>query len=153
MSSKEYREKHREELREKAREYYAKHKEEIRIKDKIRYKKERTRRLKTAKENVARRREEVRQYQKEYRAKHRQELSAYSRAIWQNRKSKYGGAHHALNHAIASGAIRKQPCEICGEIEVEAHHDDYNKPLVVRWLCERCHSEWHKNNKPKYVGE
>ena len=27
------------------------------------------------------------------------------------------------------------PCKVCGYDRVVAHHDDYNKSLIVRWLC------------------
>lgn len=37
-------------------------------------------------------------------------------------------------------------CEICKKtgVRLHAHHDDYDKPLVVRHLCTQCHSNWHK---------
>ncbi len=48
---------------------------------------------------------------------------------------------------IKSGRLTKLPCEICKVVEnVEAHHDDYTKPLDIRWLCRKHHREHHKNN-------
>lgn len=41
--------------------------------------------------------------------------------------------------AIQSGELVRQPCEKCGAAKVEAHHDDYSKPLAVRWLCRLHH--------------
>lgn len=46
------------------------------------------------------------------------------------------------------GFLIKQPCEVCNtENDVQAHHDDYTKPLDVRWLCRKHHNEHHNNNK------
>lgn len=46
---------------------------------------------------------------------------------------------------VKRGQIHKQPCEICGIDKVEAHHDDYDKPLQVRWFCRKHHLEYHNN--------
>lgn len=47
--------------------------------------------------------------------------------------------------AIRSGKLIKQPCEVCGtDVKIEAHHDDYMKPLDVRWLCRFHHQEHHR---------
>ena len=58
--------------------------------------------------------------------------------------------------AISKGVLIPEPCEVCGifgkdekgKRMVHAHHDNYNKPLEVRWLCQKHHMEWHKNNQP-----
>lgn len=57
-------------------------------------------------------------------------------------------AHDAISNAIRDGRIVRQPCEVCSEPKAQAHHDDYSKPLDVRWLCTKHHAEWHKHNKP-----
>lgn len=57
-------------------------------------------------------------------------------------------ARKALNHAVGAGRIARQPCEQCNAPKAEAHHDDYSKPLSVRWLCPRCHSQLHKQKHP-----
>jgi hypothetical protein len=49
-------------------------------------------------------------------------------------------AHQKLAYAIRTGKLAPQPCEVCGA-KAEGHHDDYAKPLDVRWLCFRCHRE------------
>ena len=58
-------------------------------------------------------------------------------------------AHIATGNAIRDGKLTRQPCEVCGEVKAQAHHDDYSKPLDVRWLCSTHHAEWHKYNAPK----
>lgn len=73
-----------------------------------------------------------------------------------------GGTHHdkrswnLTEKAILRGKLIPKPCENCGangvfkdgRNEVQAHHDNYNKPLDVRWLCQKCHHNWHKTNTP-----
>lgn len=54
-------------------------------------------------------------------------------------------ARMAVNHAIENGRLTKLECEVgvgCRG-RIEAHHDDYNKPLDVRWLCKKHHGEVH----------
>ncbi len=50
-------------------------------------------------------------------------------------------------HAILSGALIKQPCEVCGEEKVHAHHLSYDNHLNVKWLCPKHHGEWHAENE------
>lgn len=57
-------------------------------------------------------------------------------------------ARSVARQAWLSGKIDKKPCEICGGKNVQAHHNDYNKPLEVRWLCTKHHREWHMKNEP-----
>lgn len=59
-------------------------------------------------------------------------------------------AHIKCGNAIRDGRLIRQPCEACGEAKSQAHHDDYSKPLNVRWLCTKHHAEWHRHNNPIY---
>lgn len=52
-------------------------------------------------------------------------------------------AARMTTEAIRNGTLVRQPCEKCGDEKVEAHHDDYSKPLEVRWLCRKHHLEHH----------
>jgi hypothetical protein len=47
------------------------------------------------------------------------------------------------NVAVRRGKLKREPCERCGGLNAEKHHDDYSKPLEVRWLCRECHMEHH----------
>jgi len=61
-------------------------------------------------------------------------------------KDKAEGKRRARAHIInriQRGTLTRQPCEICGEPNAQAHHDDYSKPLEVRWLCSKHHAEVH----------
>jgi hypothetical protein len=57
-------------------------------------------------------------------------------------------AHQAVSNAVRDGRLIRQPCEVCGAEKTQAHHDDYSKPLDVRWLCTKHHAEWHRHNTP-----
>ena len=47
--------------------------------------------------------------------------------------------------AIKKGTIKKEACKNCGSLtDLMAHHEDYNKPLEVIWLCRTCHILEHK---------
>ncbi|WP_265502778.1 hypothetical protein [Paracoccus beibuensis] len=52
-------------------------------------------------------------------------------------------AHLAVHKALVSGRLQKQSCEVCGAETVDAHHDRYDEPLNVRWLCRRHHVMLH----------
>jgi hypothetical protein len=67
---------------------------------------------------------------RERRPKH-SELSAMAK--------KKANARSYLNVFIRRGKIKKLPCEICGDPETKAKHDDYDKPLEARWLCSKHH--------------
>jgi len=50
-------------------------------------------------------------------------------------------ARYFLRNAVQRGLIVKGNCEVCGTEDVESHHDDYSKPLEVRWFCHQHHCE------------
>jgi ribosomal protein S27AE len=52
-------------------------------------------------------------------------------------------ARQRVRHALNRGSLVRKPCELCGSATTEAHHEDYQKPLDVRWLCRRCHGFIH----------
>jgi predicted DNA-binding protein YlxM (UPF0122 family) len=57
-------------------------------------------------------------------------------------------AEQLARRAIKKGILIRKSCEVCGDTQTQAHHDNYNNPLDVRWLCQKHHFEWHQNNKP-----
>ena len=54
-------------------------------------------------------------------------------------------ARDIVAHAIQDERLVRCICEVCGNPNTQAHHDDYSKPLEVRWLCVKHHREFHKN--------
>lgn len=53
-------------------------------------------------------------------------------------------AHRKLSNAIRGGRVLKKPCEICGEMDSQGHHEDYSRPLDVVWLCALHHALRHR---------
>ena len=53
-------------------------------------------------------------------------------------------AQNILHAAVRYGKIKKQNCQECGSPNTDGHHDDYSRPLEVRWLCRNCHMKLHR---------
>jgi len=59
-------------------------------------------------------------------------------------------ARDIVRRALKNGELVRQPCELCGSTaNINAHHDNYSKPLAVRWLCRGCHMKEHSRIKKK----
>lgn len=54
-------------------------------------------------------------------------------------------ARTRASQEVRRGNITRRPCEVCGERVAEKHHDNYQSPLEVRWLCRKHHLEFHRN--------
>lgn len=77
-----------------------------------------------------------------HRQRHPDRLRARQRAYREANREKIR-ARAAVARAVARGDLERQPCETCGA-RAEAHHDDYSRPLDVRWLCPIHHAEHHR---------
>lgn len=58
-------------------------------------------------------------------------------------------ARNKVKHLCRVGKMQRGDCEYCGKPNAEAHHEDYSRPLDVRWLCRQCHSLEHKRTAAK----
>ena len=65
----------------------------------------------------------------------------YNKKYRENNK-KMAKAHGIFKQAIVDKTIIRGNCVICGSPNALGHHDDYNKPLDVIWLCPKHHSSF-----------
>jgi hypothetical protein len=104
-------------------------------------------------------------YCREYRRSHRGAINASNRAYrkenpaatreglrkWREKNQHKHRAHWTVSAAIASGKLKRLACEVCGSENSHAHHEDYAKPLEVRWLCPLHHSKVHQGRLEQRV--
>ena len=107
--------------------------------------------------NIDNRKKRLRKYHKE----HREELRRYSKEYYKlnrveirDRIRQYKidnpeavKAHGLVDTAIRSAKIIPCKCENCGSRDAAAHHEDYSKPLDIKWLCKSCHQILHRSNQ------
>lgn len=111
--------------------------------------------------------EEYKEYMRKYYRENRDEALEKAREYSQTERGKevrklinknyfssdYGKRVHrarkAVQRALKSGKlVRPKYCSECGEEAfIEAHHEDYNKPLEIIWLCKQCHENIHHLNE------
>ena len=58
-----------------------------------------------------------------------------------------------VRKAIRRGLLKRpNKCSMCGkESRTHGHHNDYNSPLDVLWLCASCHKKIHLSKDSKYT--
>jgi len=113
-----------------------------------------------------------REKDKKYYIKHKESIKEYKKKWWLGRKKinyiKYdekfykiyfvlfGDVHNDIisikiksitrnrtHYLIRKGKIKKELCCICGKV-AQIHHNDYNNPYNITWLCKKHHIELHK---------
>lgn len=89
-------------------------------------------------------RERIREYDKKRTSDHnRLQWRKEYRKLYRQRAIIKIKAHMIVYRMVKNGTLKKQPCEICGGLNSEAHHADYTKPEIVRWFCFKHHRETH----------
>lgn len=106
--------------------------EKVRAADRARYYREPEKRMQVAREWHEANPERVREHQRR----------------WVEKNPEKRRVHGVVQNAIRTGKLVKGPCERavdggCSK-RIHAHHDDYSKPLEVRWLCSAHHAATHR---------
>ncbi|KKL95512.1 hypothetical protein LCGC14_1853870 [marine sediment metagenome] len=87
--------------------------------------------------------EELLARRRAHRKQHPAERKAWSKRYHEEHPQQ-AAAGCKVHAALANGVLCRKPCESCGDDEqIIAHHDDYLRPLAVRWLCRTCHTHLH----------
>ena len=79
-------------------------------------------------------------------------LTAANLRAYREKNPEKNKARQKVSYALKSGKLTKAPCVICGSEKAHAHHDNYDRPLDVTWLCAVHHKERHKSLGWGYVG-
>ena len=95
--------------------------------------------------------EKVRAYDRERgKIPERIKANTENNRAWREEDKRRSRAHHAVSYAIRRGLLDRLPCIRCGDEKSLAHHEDYDKPLEVMWLCQPCHKQRHKELKEMF---
>lgn len=131
----------------------ARRKEHKRLLDKAWREKNRERKAASDKRYASEHKQTVRANQRRWAERNRDQIllarKAYNRTparaevakrYYENNKHK-SAARRKANRAVKKGIlINPGKCENCPSTgPLQKHHDDYSKPLEVRWLCVPCH--------------
>lgn len=98
------------------------------------------------KKDVIENRKDKIEYYREYDIRRGSRKTSEDTKKYREQNPKKYAAHIKVGNALRDGKLFKQPCEVCGDVNVHGHHCDYDKSLEVMWLCAEHHSQWHSEN-------
>ena len=88
--------------------------------------------------------ESIKEYQKVWQKNNKIKVAKYQKTYRAKNRQKFN-ARMLLYKYVAKGKIIRGRCAICNSGKsIEAHHEDYSKPLEVVWLCKIHHNEIHR---------
>ena len=113
------------------------------------YNKNKERKKKQAIDNYYDNHEKRKKQKRDWAERNKEKLSEYRKRyapLYRKRKQSEQKARWTLGNAIRNGKIKRpNKCSICGKNGlIHAHHDNYNKPLEVVWVCHQCHFKKHR---------
>ena len=118
------------------------------------YKENKERLLKQNKEYKIKNKVKVRGWRKKWKKNNPEKLKEGRKRYIEGYKKRYPEKIKAENEANRKIKIpRGKLCEDCNKnLAVEKHHEDYNKPLEVNFLCWECHNRRTNgtNEKPLF---
>ncbi|KKL58909.1 hypothetical protein LCGC14_2220660, partial [marine sediment metagenome] len=88
-------------------------------------------------------RERMKEYRRRYRRRHPDRVNEANRRTWNGFAPERRQAYQAVRNALRRGEIKQEPCEVCGDKNSHAHHDNYTRPLEIVWFCRIHHAERH----------
>lgn len=148
----EYREKTKVKRKEYDRKYCIKNKEKKKEQKRLYYQKHKEKIKKRSKRQREQNREYFKEYNKKYRQDNKKDLGKYTKKAVKEYREKYPERYFAMgevSHALKKRTIKKGKCFLkdntCGGT-IDAHHQDYSKPLGVVWLCRSHHKRLHSGS-------
>lgn len=81
---------------------------------------------------------------KEYMKKYHKVKSRWERMSAEAKQKE--NVRRRCRERLESKGYHKGACAVCGDKKTEIHHNDYNKPHDIVWLCRKHHAEWHYTN-------
>ncbi len=88
--------------------------------------------------------EKLAEYQRQYRKNNPEKVKAINKKS-RDKDLRKLRARQRVRMRVYRGTMQKLPCQVCGDPKSQAHHQDYNKPLEVIWLCQKHHQMLHRD--------
>lgn len=93
--------------------------------------------------------DKVKQYREEWAANNKDKVRLSRREQKEKNRDKVS-AYNKVYKIRKRGALNIPGyCSVCGEAysRLEGHHVDYSKPILLTWLCSKCHKDLHRSMK------